>query len=131
VCLHARRARRGGNEALVDAVLDADVASLTPSRTPRVLNDPERGARGDVVADDEHAVVHLHCLAVSQHTAAVRLPRGGVDADGDGAVRRKPRGHGWLVARDVENPAFIYSIEVGMLLVSVLSNLPSFMYMSL
>jgi hypothetical protein len=74
------------DQALVLALLDADVALLTPRRSPRVLDDPVRRLVLIVEANGEHAVVDLARDAVGHDAAGVRLPRGGVDADGNRAV---------------------------------------------
>ena len=83
-----------GDQALILAVLDADVTFLTPGGTPGVLDDPVLGGEVEVHTDEEDTVVDLGGDAVGHDTTGVCLPRGGIDGDGDGADLSEGGGDG-------------------------------------
>ena len=89
-----------GDQALVLAVLDADVTLLTPAGPPRIFDDPVGRLGGHVVTDGEDTVVDLGGDAVGHDTARVCLPRGGVNSDGEGTDFGEGGGHIVFVVGD-------------------------------
>eukprot|EP00760_Papus_ankaliazontas_P003827 PhM_4_TR11656/c5_g1_i2/m.16414 len=68
--------------------LQTDVPVLAPVHGPRVAHDPVVLAVVGAVADRLHGVVNVRVRLVAAvvDTGLVEVPRGGVDADGDGAL---------------------------------------------
>ena len=81
------------DKALVSAFFDADVSILTPSGSPRVLNNPVGSGVLEVHTNEEDTMVNLSRNAVGHDTTSVGLPRGGIDGDGDGADSGKSGSH--------------------------------------
>jgi hypothetical protein len=89
------------DEALISAILHTDVTILSPRRTPRVLDNPVRWRVREVKTDSKNTVIHLAGDAVCHDSADVRLPRGGINTNGDWAVGAHPGRHLGLALRQV------------------------------